>query len=548
MTITVDNNSQRVASDSATDTPAAGRSAEAYMMAPAAAAPASASGAASAIGGGSGSGAQEAAPGIVRHDVEAVNAADDRKLYAEQVKVHPKLVHGTFRNLKWVMMVVGLGIYYLLPWLRWDRGPSLPDQAFLLDFANQRLFFGPLEIWAQEFYYITGILILSALGLFLVTALAGRVWCGYACPQTVWTDLFVMVERIFQGDRNARLKLAKAPWSVSKASKLGATHATWVLISIATGGALVFYFRDAPTLAHEFLTGTAPYVAYLFVGIFAATTYLLGGLAREQVCIYMCPWPRIQGAMFDEHSLLVSYRDHRGEPRGRHKKGDGWDGRGDCIDCKQCVVVCPMGIDIRDGPQLECIQCALCIDACNEIMDKVGRPRNLIAYDTFENLKAAADGGRAPVKIFRPRTLLYLVLIPAVLGVMTYGWINRSELEVNVLRDRNPFFVRLSDGGVRNGYTVKILNKTHDNREFGLAAKGFPANVGTPQVNVLGIDDPSKGIEVVPDNVRSLRVFVSLPAQAMPNLREVTDFEFVVKDIQDGTVSLNPTTFRGPKK
>ncbi len=490
----------------------------------------------------------EAAPGVMRHDVEPVNAKDDRPLYVDHVKIHPKLVHGTFRNLKWIVMVLTLGFYYLVPWLRWDRGPTLPDQAVLIDFADQRLFFGPMEIWAQEFYYVTGLLILASLALFLVTALAGRVWCGYACPQTVWTDLFVMVERFFQGDRNARLRLQKAPWSMDKIRKIGVTHLAWLFISLLTGGAFVFYFRDAPTLAHEFLTGTAPYIAYVFVGIFTFTTYALGGLAREQVCIYMCPWPRIQGAMFDDHSMLVSYRPHRGEPRGPHKKGDTWDGRGDCVDCKQCVVVCPVGIDIRQGAQLECIQCALCIDACNNIMEKVGRPRNLIAYDTFHNLKAAETGGSVPVKVFRARTILYMVLIPAVLVLMTYGWVNRSELQLNVLRDRNPLFVKLSDGGIRNGYTLKILNKRHQTRQYKVSIEGLPATAVDPKLDFVGFKEADPVIDVVPDSLRAIRVYLSLPKPAVSQLKgESTDLTFVVTDIKDGTETRRGTKFRSPK-
>jgi cytochrome c oxidase accessory protein FixG len=491
---------------------------------------------------------REAAPGIQRHEVEAVNAKEHRSLYADRVSIHPKKARGTFRNLKWIVMALTLGVYYLLPWPRWDRGPSLPDQAVLIDFPNQRLFFGPLEIWAQEFYYVTGLLILAALALFLVTAVAGRVWCGYACPQTVWTDLFIMVERFFQGDRNARLRLEKSPWTFEKIWKITATHATWLLISVLTGGALVFYFRDAPTLAHEFLTGTAPYIAYVFLGIFTFTTYILGGLAREQVCTYMCPWPRIQGAMFDDHSMLVSYRPHRGEPRGPHKKGEPWDGRGDCIDCRQCVVVCPMGIDIRDGPQLECIQCALCIDACNEIMDRVGRPRNLIAYDTFNNLAAAEKGGTAPVKLIRPRTILYMVALLAVLSLMIYGWTNRSELQLNVLRDRNPVFVQLSDGGIRNGYTLKILNKHHENRSFKISVEGLPITAGKSSLSFVGYDGSDPSISVAPDDLRALRVYLSLPASAVSELKnEATNLNFVVTDTSDGSKTRRSTNFRIPK-
>ena len=258
----------------------------------------------------------EAAPGVEKLDVAAINRKDRRQLYATRQKIYPRLARGRFRAVKWAVMAITLTIYYVLPWLRWDRGGSLPDQAVLLDFANGRLFFFFIEIWPQELYYITGLLVLSALGLFLVTSAAGRVWCGYTCPQTVWTDLMLAVERFWQGDRNARIRLDKEPWSATKISKKVMTHVSWLGIGLATGGALVFYFRDAPTLAAELVTGTAPAIAYLFLGIFAFTTYLLGGIAREQVCIYMCPWPRIQGAMVDRHTLLVSYRTERGEPRG----------------------------------------------------------------------------------------------------------------------------------------------------------------------------------------------------------------------------------------
>ena len=354
---------------------------------------------------------KEAAPGVERLDVKAVNRKQDRPLYAARQKVYPKLAHGRFRAVKWLVMAVTLGIYYALPWIRWHRGPDLPDQAVLLDVAQNRFFFFFLEIWPQEFYFVTGLLVLAALALFLVTSIAGRVWCGYACPQTVWTDLMIVVERFWQGDRNARMALDKRPWGPVKLFKKTMTHLSWLAIGLATGGAFVFYFRDAPTLAQELLTGSAPPIAYLFIGIFTATTYLLGGIAREQVCIYMCPWPRIQGAMTDHDTLLVSYRTARGEPRGPHKKGQTWEGRGDCIDCKACVSVCPTGIDIRDGSQLECIQCALCIDACNGIMDKIGRPRGLIAYDTIVGQEARAVSSRRGLRIIRPRTLLYTGLI-----------------------------------------------------------------------------------------------------------------------------------------
>ncbi len=413
-------------------------------------------------------------PGATQADAKAVSLKDVHTFYKPREPVHPKLVRGgKFRNIKWAVMIVTLAMYYGLPWIRLDRGPGVPDQAFLLDFAHQRLYLFWLEIWAQEFYYVTGMLVLSGLALFLVTALAGRVWCGYACPQTVWTDLMIVAERVWQGDRNARLKLVKAPWSFNKLWRLTGTHLSWLLIALATGGAAIFYFRDAPTLASELWHGNAPALAYTWIVIFTAFTYLLGGLAREQVCTYMCPWPRIQGAMIDGDTLLITYRNYRGEPRGSHHKGESWEGRGDCIDCGQCVAVCSVGIDIRHGAQLECIQCGLCIDACDEVMDKVGRPRKLVAYDSYRNLVAESHGQRVPYRFIRPRTMVYGAAFLLVAAVMLFGLSRKSVLEVNVVPDRNPLFVQESGGSIRNGYIVRILNKKLGARKFEIAVTGL---------------------------------------------------------------------------
>ncbi len=485
---------------------------------------------------------QEAAPGIPRIDAKAVNAKENRPLYAGRDPIYPKLVHGKFRRIKWAVMAVTLGIYYGLPWLRWYRGAGLPDQAFLLDFAHQRLYIFGLEIWAQEFYFVTGLLILSALALFLVTALAGRVWCGYACPQTVWTDLMIAVERFWQGDRNARKRLAKAPWSFDKVWRLAGTHLSWLLIGLLTGGALVFYFQDAPTLMSQFLAFKAPAIAYFFLGAFTLSTYLLGGLAREQVCTYMCPWPRIQGAMFDADSFLITYRAYRGEPRGAHKKGQSWEGRGDCIDCLQCVAVCPAGIDIRHGPQLECIQCGLCIDACDAIMAKTGRPAKLIAYDTYRNLRAEEHGDRAPFKLIRPRTMLYAGAFGLVGLVMLAGLSRKTVLDVNVVADRNPLFVQLSGGAIRNGYTIRLLNKRHETRNFTLAVSGLPG----AQLSYLGLEGREPVIETGPDGVRSLKVYVTVPRSEAAKLPASANLSFIVRDTGSGGETKRETNFRGP--
>jgi cytochrome c oxidase accessory protein FixG len=476
------------------------------------------------------------APGVAKIDVEAVNAAEQRPLYQKRRKIFPRRVNGTFRRVKWIVLALTLGVYYLLPWVRWDRGPNAPDQAVLVDFPSRRFYFFFIEIWPQEVYYLTGLLIIAALSLFLVTSIAGRVWCGYACPQTVWTDLFIWVERLIEGDRNARMRLDRAPWSGGKLLKRLLKHSAWIAIGVCTGGAWVFYFADAPTLVGQLLRFDAPLVSYLFIGILTFTTYMLAGHAREQVCTYMCPWPRIQGAMLDENSMLVTYRSWRGEPRGAHKKGESWEGRGDCIDCNSCVVVCPMGIDIRDGNQLECITCALCIDACDDVMAKIGRPKGLIAYDTIAGLTSGKAGAAMRPKLIRPRTLIYATLIAAVGLVMLVTLSTRADTEVNVLRDRNPLFVTLSDGTFRNGYTVKILNKKHEERHFELSADGLK----DARIDIVGNDGAT--VAVGSDRLRSIRVYLTAPRDGTRG--EVTDFDIVATDKATGSAVRHATTFR----
>jgi cytochrome c oxidase accessory protein FixG len=448
----------------------------------------------------------EAAAGVARSDAAATNTPAYRALYQARVPIYPKLVHGTFRNVKWAMLIVMLAIYYGVPWLRWDRGPNLPDQAVLVDVANGRLFFFRWEFWPQEIVFVTGLLCLAALGLFLVTALLGRVWCGYACPQTIWTDLFILVERVFEGDRAARIRLDKSPWSVDKLWRKTGKHTVWLVIAAATGGAWIFYFHDAPTLLGQLFTGEAPLVAYTFLGILTFTTYSLAGLMREQVCTYMCPWPRIQAALIDEQTLSVTYRADRGEPRGAHKKSQPWDGRGDCVDCSQCVAACPMGIDIRDGMQLECINCALCIDACDDVMAKVGRPAGLIAYDTDLNVERRRNGEPARFQFVRSRTVLYAVVLGVIAGLLTLGLSTRGDLEVNVLRDRNPNFVRLGDGRIRNGYTLKIVNKAAAARTLTLTVTG-PRPV---EVKFTGFQSAADALTVEPGRVRAVKLYVAM--------------------------------------
>ncbi|PHR92849.1 MAG: cytochrome c oxidase accessory protein CcoG [Robiginitomaculum sp.] len=482
---------------------------------------------------------QTVAPGVERSLATAVSPSTPEHLYKKRTQVYPKRIKGTFRTLKWVAMIVLLGIYYITPWLRWDRGPASPDQAVLIDFENARFYFFFIEIWPQEVYYITGLLILSAIGLFLATALFGRVWCGYACPQTIWTDLFIAVERFFEGDRNARIKLDKSPWTANKIFKKTSKHIVWLLIAMATGGAWVLYFHDAPTVLRDLLSGHAPQTAYVFLALMTFLTYALAGFMREQICIYMCPWPRIQAAMIDDEALNVTYRYDRGEPRGAHKKGETWEGRGDCIGCRQCVAVCPTGIDIRDGAQLECIDCALCIDACDAIMIKIGRPKGLIAYDTDANIERRLRGEPNRFRLVRPRTVIYATIFALVGSIMLYGLLNRSVLDMNVLRDRIPNYVRLSDGSIRNGYTIKILNKASEPRELRLEAIGL----GDINMSVVGLKNIEGAFILSAPADETLDYKIYLAIKDVSDLSEREIFNLQLTDLKNGDTTLTETMF-----
>ncbi len=491
-------------------------------------------------------GPQIAADGINRIDVTAVNAPERRELYQKRIPIYPKLARGLFRKIKWAFLFVLLGAYYAVPFIRWDRGISAPDQAVLADFAGRRFYFFFIEIWPQEVYYLTGLLILASFVLFMASALFGRVWCGYACPQTVWTDLFIAVERMVEGDRNARIKLARQPLTGAKLVKKIIKHIAWVLISFLTGGVFVLYFHDAPTVVLGFFTGNAPLSAYLFAGILTFTTYSLAGVMREQVCTYMCPWPRIQGALTDEDSFEVTYREWRGEPRGAHKKKDSWEGRGDCIDCKLCVAVCPMGIDIREGDQLECINCALCIDACDGVMEKIGRPKGLIAYDTERNRKLLSRDEDPVYRPFRVRIVLYAVLVVGISAMMLYGLMSRSTLDLNTLRDRSPTFVRLSDGSVRNGYTLKIINKATVARNFTVQIEGIEG----AKLKAIGLisDGSSVSVNAKPDKVHAMKIYITIPAPVVKGLKASTPISIIVDEAGDGERAINNTVFLSGKR
>jgi cytochrome c oxidase accessory protein FixG len=474
-------------------------------------------------------------------------ATDDEPLYHARRRIYPQSVSGFFRNVKWLVLIVTLGIYYLLPFVRWYRGPDAPSQAVLVDFPNRRFYFFFIEIWPQEVYYFTGLLVLAALGLFLMNALAGRVWCGYLCPQTVWTDLFMAIERWIEGDRRERIQADAGPWTFAKVRRKVSKHFLWLVVAWWTGGAWVLYFADAPTLVKELATFQAPAIAWIAIGVLTFTTYSLAGLMREQVCTYMCPWPRIQAALTDEYALNVTYRYDRGEPRHSFKKSEALRTKGlpsgDCIDCNQCVAVCPTGVDIRKGLQLECIQCGLCIDACDNVMAKVGRPTGLISYDTDLNIQRRLERQPAIYRVVRPRTVLYAVLILAVSMVMLTALLTREVAGVNVIHDRNPVFVRLSDGSIRNAFAVRLLNKQRDARLFAVSVEGLPG----ADIEVVGASERSQGrpvVEVGPDQTREVRMLITVHEPTLQGSRPIT---VRIVDLASGQSAAAEDHFRGPE-
>ncbi|MGZ5131964.1 MAG: cytochrome c oxidase accessory protein CcoG [Croceibacterium sp.] len=456
----------------------------------------------------------------------------DVSFYEKHKTVHNKRIDGPFRRFKWLVMAVTLAIYYATPWIRWNRGPYAPNQAVLIDLAHRRFYMFGIEIWPQEFYFVAGLLIMAGIGLFLVTSAVGRAWCGYSCPQTVWTDLYQHVDRFIDGDRNARTRLDAAPWGPKKIALRAFKWTVYLVIAFWTGGAWIMYFADAPTLTHDFWTGHAAPVAYITVAVLTATTFILGCFMREQVCIYMCPWPRIQSAMMDEKSLTVTYKDWRGEPRGSLKSAEKNPGKvGDCIDCNMCVAVCPTGWDIRKGPDISCITCALCIDACDKVMGEIGRPRGLIDYLTLEDAEREKAGGHprpAWKTLLRPRTLAYFSVWGAIGLAMLFALGTRSHTALSAAPDRNPPYMLMSDGQVRNAYTLKLRNMESRPRPMRITLKGLPG--ATMWTDEIGRKDAARALTttVAADATEPLRVYVIAPPNTVAQ-----DFTFTVTSLDE---------------
>jgi cytochrome c oxidase accessory protein FixG len=418
-------------------------------------------------------------------------------LYATHEKIYPREVRGRFQRWRVATVIALLGAFYGLPWLQWGE-----HQAVLFDLPARKFYIFGLMFLPQDFYLLTWLLIIAALSLFFFTALAGRLWCGYACPQTVWTQMFVWMERLAEGTRAQRIKLDKSPFSINKLLRKMFKQTMWIAFALWTGFTFVGYFSPLRELfASASALALGPWESFWIV-FYGFATYGNAGFMREQVCKYLCPYARFQSAIFDRHTLLIGYDTARGEPRGARARGVDHRAQelGECIDCTLCVQACPTGIDIRQGLQYECIACAACIDACDTVMDKMGYPRGLVRYST----QAVIEGDAT--HMLRPRTAIYGVLLAILVIGFGYAITHRSRVELDVLRDRNALYRELQDGRIENIYTVRVINKDTRTHEFALSVSNLPGAT---------IDSDNAHYEVAGGDVRSIAVRVRTSEHAV---------------------------------
>lgn len=457
--------------------------------------------------------------------------ATSQEFYAKRENVYPREVHGVFARWRIIMVALTLGIYYILPWIGWGEG----RQAFLIDLPGRKfnLFFW--TFWPQDLFYLTAILVISALSLFLFTAVAGRLWCGYACPQTVWTEVFLWIERRIEGDRMHQMRLAASPWSREKVVKKSAKHIIWILFAAWTGFTFVGYFtpiRELTLSLSQF--ALSPWEIFWIV-FYGFATYGNAGFLREQVCIYMCPYARFQSAMFDRDTLIISYDNVRGEQRGARSRTDDYKakGLGDCVDCTLCVQVCPTGIDIRNGLQYQCISCGACIDVCDSVMDKMGYAKGLIRYTTQNELDQHKQ-----LRIFRPRVIIYSAILAIISIALVVAVFLRVPLELDVIRDRNALYRETPDGQIENVYTLKILNMDTREHDFALDAKG---------ISGLRVVRDFKAIKVGAGEV--VEVPVTLQASAAALARRSTEVEFTLQAQDNPRLRIEEEArFLGPER
>lgn len=445
-------------------------------------------------------------------------------LFQKRIPIYTRSVKGKFRTFKTSVLVLAYTVFFLLPWIPWNR-TSAADQAVMFDLVSRRFFIFDLVVYPQDIFLLSLLLFIAAAFLFFVTELIGRAWCGYFCFQTLWLDCFMLVEHMFQGERPARMRLAKQPWNPEKIFKVGGAHLTMLLISFWTGFTFAAYFTYTPEFLVAFFSGQANPTAYVAIFLITATTYAAGGIAREQICTHFCPYARFQGVMYEHDTLAPSYDVKRGEgTAGRALPAKGAKtqeeraakGHGDCIDCGFCVQVCPTGVDIRKGMQYQCISCGLCIDACNTIMDSLGWKRGLIRYDSDRNL--ARDTPEKPKIVWKQmKVVLNGIALLVMISLLVYRIVTRSDVEVIVEQERQPLFVQLADESVRNRYKIHIVNKTEHNETYHVTAPGLPQ----------GALDMGTEAEVTVRPGKDLRLLakVDLDEDTAKHLRE---FEFVI--------------------
>jgi cytochrome c oxidase accessory protein FixG len=452
----------------------------------------------------------------------------EQQLYAIRQTIQTRAVHGVFANWRIALVLVTQAVYYGLPWLQWDN-----RQAVLFDLAARKFYIFGLVFWPQDFIYLTGLLILSALALFLFTAVAGRLWCGYACPQTVYTEIFMWVESWLEGDHLARKKLDKSPWNADKLRKRGLKHVVWFAIALWTGFTFVGYFTPIKTLAAEVMSASLGPWESFWILFYGFATWGNAGFMREQVCKYMCPYARFQSVMFDSDTLTVTYDTSRGEPRGSRSKKVDYKaaGLGTCVDCGVCVQVCPTGIDIRNGLQYECIGCAACIDGCDQIMDKMGYPRGLIRYTTENVVKGKYPDSGIVSHILRPRTLIYTVLMLAISGAFVYSLATRVPLRVDVVRDRVALSKETDEGMIENVYRLQIINKDGRAHRYTIAAQGIP-----------GLKVVAAGGAVAAAPLQTIDVPVSLVADPVELKGRSIEVRFTVQSVEDPSVQADVST------
>ncbi len=433
--------------------------------------------------------------------IRRVDESDEVGLYEIRRKIYPRAVSGIFARWRVAFVVATQLIFYGLPWLMWSG-----RQAVLFDLGERKFYIFGLVFWPQDVVYLTVLLILSAFSLFLFTAIAGRVWCGFACPQTVYTEIFLWIERKIEGDRLARIRLDGEPLNARKIAKKGAKHALWIALSLWTGITFVGYFTPIRDLLFAIPSRLGPWEAFWAL-FYAFATYGNAGWMREQVCKYMCPYARFQSVMFDKDTLIIAYDEKRGDPRGaRSRKADPRAvGLGDCIDCSICVQVCPTGIDIRDGLQYECIGCAACVDGCDQVMDKMGYPRGLIRYASQNSLAQGWSGKEVRQRVLRPRTLLYAGLLTAIALAAGISLALKNPLKVDIIRDRGALAREARPGVVENVYKAQIMNTSELPQRFNLRVEGLPG------ITVAGTSQP---IEVGPAATRLVPFRVEVPAEA----------------------------------